>query len=47
MSSLDNEQFHFSVDEIAKIMQVLMRHSNEQPTCIHTFDEIMKEAFET
>jgi len=41
-----SEQLHFSVDEIAKIMQILTRHSSEEP-CIHTFDQVMREAFET
>ena len=36
---------HFSVDDIARIMEVLMRHSNEEP-CTHRFQEIMEEAFE-
>lgn len=48
LSSESSDQLHphFSVDEIAKIMTVLMRHSNEDP-CIHRFDQIMQEAFET
>ena len=45
MSSSEQLHPHFSVDEIAKIMAVLMRHSNEDP-CTHSHEEIMIEAFE-
>ena len=40
-----SEQLHFSIDEIAKIMRVLTKHSFEDP-CLHCFEEIMREAFE-
>ena len=40
-----SEHLHFFLDEIARIMQVLTRHSNEDP-CIHRFEDIMREAFE-
>jgi len=40
-----NEHLHFSVDEIAKIIQVLTRHSLE-PECKHSFEEIMESIFD-
>lgn len=42
----NSEQIHFSVDEIAIIVQALTRHSLEKPECRHSLAEIMQETFE-
>lgn len=41
MSSSEQLHPNFSVEEIAKIMKVLTRHSFEDP-CHHSFEEVME-----
>ena len=36
----------YSMQDIERIMQVLRKHSLEDPECTHSFAEIMQETFE-